>query len=63
MLQTLASTVKRVSGSVGHGDGSVQFLCNTLVLRRPLISTLAINERWDFDIRVFLLAQSVSLCP
>lgn len=33
------------------------------MLRRPLISTLAINGRWDFDIRVFSLAQGALVCP
>lgn len=49
VLQTLASTVNRVSSSVGHGNRS-SCPSHAIALCSGGSSTLAINERWDFYI-------------
>ena len=65
VLQTLASTVKRVSSSVDCGN-SLSCPSHAVALHsEALTSTLARNERWDFSIcfyEVFTFAQHVLLC-
>lgn len=49
VLQTLASTVNRVSSSVHHGNKS-SCPSQVIALHTGGSSTLAINEGWDFYI-------------